>query len=391
MRDPFRIDSHKIHLHPERVVDWLRARNDWEKARRIFPIYVEVSPVSYCNHRCTFCGVDYMLKRSDKPKLSLHVVRQMFDSMAINGVKSVMFAGCGEPLLNTDLVRFIWHAHDRGMDTSLTTNGVLLDRAFVTDALVSEHLRWIKVSLNAGDAETYHAIHRGKPQDFEAVLSNLEDAVRVRRELGSSCTLGAQIVALPETQVVENLVKKPVPSNLHTIKPLAERLRDMGLDYLVIKPYSQHLMSESTHYQDVGYKGADEWAAGLEAMSTETFHVTVRRRTMALYEATERGYHICQVTPFLWAYVEADGNVWGCSTYLGYEQDGKKFGDDRFCYGNVNEQPFSDIWRGERRWQSFEHIQHGLDISTCRKNCRMHQANLHLWELTHPGPHVNFI
>ena len=45
MNDRHRIDSEKMSLHPSRVAAWLEARDDWEKAKNIFPLYVEVSPV----------------------------------------------------------------------------------------------------------------------------------------------------------------------------------------------------------------------------------------------------------------------------------------------------------------------------------------------------------
>ena len=70
---------------------------------------------------------------------------------------------------------------------------------------------------------------------------------------------------------------------------------------------------------------------------------------MTMLTSDHRGYDKCHATPFHWGYVEADGNVWGCSAYLGREEKGQHFGDDRFRFGNVNDESFSAIWRGERR------------------------------------------
>jgi MoaA/NifB/PqqE/SkfB family radical SAM enzyme len=389
MRDRHRIDSEKISLHPARVARWLAARDKWELARDVFPIYVEVSPVGFCNHSCTFCGVDYMLDRPDKGRLAPEVLDAMLADMHRHGVLSVMFAGAGEPLIHKHLPKAIVNADSVGLDMAITTNGVLLSEAVSRQILGLEHLRWIKVSINAGDRDVYSKIHRTKPEDFDRVLANLTAAARVREELGGRCTLGAQMVALPEGHPNES---ESFPSNLETAEPLIHRLKETGIDYVVIKPYSQHLMSQDTRfYAGVRYPDARAWANALEALSTDRFEVVVRTNTMAELDRGGRGYDRCHATPFHWAYVEADGEVWGCSAYLGRREGDKTWGDDRFRYGNVNAASFSEIWRGDRRRDCWDYVRTKLDISECRLNCRMHQVNLHLESVADPGPHASFI
>jgi cyclic pyranopterin phosphate synthase len=395
MADTFRIDAEKISLHPRRVAAWLDAQEDWNKAKDIFPIYVEVSPVGYCNHECTFCGVDYMLDRPEKPSLKLDVMKAMLSDFGANGVLSVMFAGAGEPLLYKPLADAILHADAAHVDTSITTNGVLLTEAFARKTFVSKRLRWIKASINAGDRDSYAAIHRTKPDDFDKVLKNLEVAAKVKREVGSDVSLGAQMVALPETQGANRanpLVRVKYPSNIPTAENLVRRCRDAGLDYIVIKPYSQHLMSEETRvYEGTTYGDAAAWTKALESLATPEFEVVVRSKTMESASSADRGYSRCHATPYVWAYVEADGEVWGCSAYLGRSEGVRQYGDDRFRYGSVNDHAFSEIWRGERRRKNWEYVRTELDISECRKNCRMHRVNLYLEDVLNPGPHASFI
>ena len=52
------IDSHKLHLHPERVAQWHQAGDNWELAKSIAPIYFEVTPCAAWMHPCRFCSVD---------------------------------------------------------------------------------------------------------------------------------------------------------------------------------------------------------------------------------------------------------------------------------------------------------------------------------------------
>ena len=66
MADTFKIDSHKYSYHPDhssKVIDFIK-QPDNSTTREAYklqhPKYIEVSPVGACNHRCTFCAVDYI-------------------------------------------------------------------------------------------------------------------------------------------------------------------------------------------------------------------------------------------------------------------------------------------------------------------------------------------
>lgn len=352
----FRIDAHKLHLHPQRVADWLNGKN-------IAPIYIEVSPSGACNHRCVFCGKDFMGYR---PRfLPTELFCRRLEEMGAMGVKSIMYAGEGEPFLHRDMGAIAEATSAAGIDVAFTTNAVRLTPEAARRVLPVT--RWIKVSCNAGSAPTYSRIHRTDPQDFEKVLANMEKAVQLRSDLGSSCTLGFQMVLLPENQA-EAL-------------PMARRLRDMGVDYFVIKPYSQHPESLTTTYADISYRGLEDFARELSAVSRPGFSVIFRQEAARRHEENAKGYERCLALPF-WCYIDAGGTVWGCSMFLQRE---------RFDYGNLNDAGFADIWNGEKRKAGMEWCAGHLHAENCRINCRMDAVNRYLWELKRPSTHANFI
>ncbi len=354
--DKYRIDSHKLIYHTGRVNEWLNGED-------IYPIYREISPVGFCNHRCSFCGVDFM--KYQKRCLETNILLERLSELGALGVKSIMYAGEGEPLLHDDIVGIIKHTKKAGIDVALTTNGVELSESFAKSAL--DNISWIKVSINAGTRGTYAKIHRCRPDDFDKVIENMTRASKIREENGYSCTLGMQLLLLPENQ--------------HEAVLLAETARDIGMDYLVIKPYSQHLLSKTDKYRDIKYSDYAHLSEELASLTTSEFHVIFRINTMEKWDNSARNYEACLALPF-WSYIDAGGGVWGCSTYLG---------DERFLYDNIYERSFREIWEGERRARSLKWVLDELDVSECRVNCRMDEINRYLWELKHPLAHVNFI
>lgn len=354
--DKYRIDSHKLIYHVSRV-------NDWLDGNVVYPIYMEISPSGTCNHRCTFCALDFMEYK--KRYLNVTMLKERLSEMGRLDVKSIMYAGEGEPLLHKEIADIIACTKKCGIDVAISTNAVLL-RESLAERILGD-VEWIKVSINSGTSNTYAKIHRTNASDFNTVIKNMTCAAELKRKHGYKCTLGMQLLLLPE--------------NHHEVVLLAELARDIGMDYLVIKPYSQHLFSKTTRYNDIAYSEHLNLDSELGDFDSNEFSVIFRKRTMMKWDEGCHSYDHCLALPF-WSYVDAGGNVWGCSAYLG---------DERFHYGNIYESSFQEIWEGEKRRASIDMVDGMLDIGECRVNCRMDEINRYLWELKHPPQHVNFI
>lgn len=335
----FKIDSHKLMYHPERVAEWL-------KGEKIGPLYVEISPFAGCNHRCEFCAFNYLNYKATK--ISLEPMINCLDSMAECGVKAVMFAGEGEPLLHPRISDFIMYACQKGIDVSVTTNGVLFDKKM--SELTLPHMSWIKVSIDAATPETYAKVHGTSKRDFHKVLLNLEDAIDYRDKYELDCTIGAQAILLPD--------------NYDEIIHLADII---SADYLVVKPFTGHPMRK-------GYNEVDYDSMPGDVIHKLNAHPKINFRAHSFHRLeVKRRYTECYALDF-WAFLTAAGEVYSCSNFLGRP--------DVYSYGNINEKSFKEIWDNRNV---------NVNIHDCRAICRMDKCNEYLWELKHPGPHVNFI
>lgn len=348
------IDSHKLHLHPDRTSDWLFSRN-------IPPIYVEVSPSSMCTQSCTFCAIDFVLEE-EKGYIDDDFLLQAIKEMGRVGVRSILFAGEGEPLLHSCLPDFILQAKISGIDVAVATNGTFVSSSFIEKL---SYLSWIRFSVNGGNEEVYKKIHQCRSGVWDNVWVNIKDVVKVKKEKKYGLKVGVQCVLLPE--------------NEDSIVELLTKCEFAGVDYLSIKPFNQHPLQKGTRYK--------EYTPSLEKLHERAS--TLRSKVELIVKDNafnalkdERRYGRCLSVPHFWAYISTNGDVYGCSNFLG---------DDRFKYGNIHEKGFIDIWNGSRREEAKIYMKSLHDVKECRKGCRMDKCNQYLWELIHHPEHWSFI
>ena len=361
--DKYMIDEHKLMYHAERLGLWLNSR-EWENVRKIYPIYVEISLSSVCNHRCKFCALDYLGYKDGF--VNFENLKDTILQMSKGGVRSIMFGGDGEPLLFPKSKEIILYTKKLGIDVAITTNGSALTKKFCEETL--PFVSWVKVSIDAGTEKTHKLLHRPKNDgDFEKILLNLKDAVEIKKKKKLDCTIGGQMILLPE--------------NSGEVLKLAKILKEIGIDYFVVKRYSHNDLSITQGYKHLDYSKYLGLKKDLEKLGNNQFSVAFRENTMKR-EKESRCYEQCHAVPMFWAFLMTNGDVYGCGNFLGEKE---------FKMGNYNEKSFKEIWEGEGRKKVWNFVKKDLDIKKCRGNCRMDSVNEYLEKLKNPPRHVNFI
>ena len=328
-----------------------------------YPLYMEISPVGNCNHRCIFCAYDFI----GYPNRKLETARtvEILNELGDLGLKSILFAGEGEPLLHPDIAALIDAATKSGIDAGLFTNGQLLIEELAREVL--PRLTFVRFSFNAGSAENYAQIHSVPPEAFEKAVANIGTAARIKREEGLRVTLGAQFVLIPE--------------NIDTVCQAALTLREAGIDYLAIKPFV-HQSELQGYRNDATFPGEllEATFERLESLSTDRFQVLARRESFAGYG--KRQYRQCFGTSFI-TVLNSAGVVSSCLPYWECASH---------AYGSIYEASFRDIWLGERRMEVKRRLEQELDARLCPPNCRPHAVNQFISEILQPSvEHVNFI
>lgn len=352
----YNFDGHKLMYHLDRVQEF-NSQGD------CFPLYMEISPVGSCNHRCLFCAYDFI--GYPNRKLETGRTLKLMDELAESGLRSILFAGEGEPLLHPELTEMIRHAKANSIDVGLFTNGQLLTSEKTEQLL--PFLTFIRFSFNGGTAESYANVHRVKQEVFNTTVDAIKYAADFKKKNNLEIAIGSQFVVIPE--------------NIDSLVDATTTLRDAGVDYLAIKPFVHQNQKQGYHIEKpLDASLLNKYLLTAESHTNESFKVMVRKNAFEEYGI--RNYSHCFGTSFI-SVLNSAGDMATCLPY---------WDNSDFVFGNIYEQSFQEIWHGERRSEIKKMLETQLDIKKCPPNCRPNAINDFLYELKFPSTeHINFI
>ncbi|MBP7653757.1 radical SAM protein [Candidatus Dependentiae bacterium] len=356
------IDGHKLHYHPQRVSEWLTDE------LKTYPLYLEISPSNACNHSCIFCALDFC--RNDKKNfLDTERALTLLDELSECGIKSILYAGAGEPFIHRDITKIINYTAKKNIDVAVNTNMALFTPEKIKECLHS--LTWMRVSIDAGTSETYGSIHISQKNDFYDVIKNIEFAVKQKKDKRLKVTIGSQFLLLDKNK--DEVVKT------------SKLLKKLGVDYFSIKPFNMHKSSlQNCSTSEITPELIEELDSQLSVLNSNSFKVVFRKDTFYNLFFSKRKYHKCYGLSFI-SFLREDGEIYPCLSV---------FGNKIYSYGNVYSNSFKEIWNGKTRKNVIELINNDFELmnkNNCRPTCRLDNINKYLWQLKNPDSHQNFI
>ena len=367
------MDGSKLSYHPDAV-------RKWRDGDQIYPIHIEISPTAACNQRCIHCCVDFLGHKTIP--MSGEMMMRLPSEFEECGVKSYLLAGEGEPLWNKYTVPLVEKMHSRGINGSLTTNGVLFRPAVAERILPA--IDWMRFSVQSFDPANYtilHAVEKGAAH-LKVVIKHIKEAVRIKREQGLKTTLGVQQILLNENSG-DDIVNS------------ARMSKELGVDYFTIKRFSQHPDNSYHVPEDLPNQCMDQFDEA-DALTDDNFKVYIRRNQ---FFDQNRGYDRCSGGLAFIAQLLAKGDIWPRIQFYGKE--GKQ-------YGNLENATLKEIFDSDHAKELREDIEKNYEVNggknnpPCMSYCRHHSTNLHLEGVRDgtipvtddfglPPKHVNFI
>lgn len=192
------------------------------------PISVFWEPTEFCNLRCKHC---YTNSSPEKPlSIGFDQAKGLIDALFNEGIYAIGLGG-GEPLTLPFLCDLISYVNSKGMQISISTNGMLLSHEYLL-RLKEAGLKIIQVSID-GMKETHEKI-RGK-----GTFDGLFEKIELAQNLGFGVRVGYTVNAL-NFQEIDEFVQYAKANGVHVINFFRYMPYHEGGDYLTLN--SEQLM-----------------------------------------------------------------------------------------------------------------------------------------------------
>ena len=339
-----------------------RVEAHFKYGKRIYPLHIDIGATKICNAKCIYCyGIHQKMSNDIIPRIPL--INLFADAPTI-GIKSITVTGDGEPTLNPHIYEALGIGWANGLDIGFATNGIELNEDKIEQILHT--CTWLRFNLSAIGHAGYKSLHG--VQQWERVQANIKLAIKIKKESGYKCTIGLQMVLVPQA--------------LNYVVPQAKWASAIGVDYFVIKQFSDPGCKEMSQFNLNWYDNPDtiQKLKVAEAQSTDKTKIIAKWGMIKL--KGKRPYDKCLDVPLLFQ-ISGSSKCYPC---------GFLFGNDKYCYGDLKDNSLKEILDSERYWEVIEYMQTKFNVhKDCTGCCRHDFTNKFIHDYMNPPEHLNFI
>ena len=318
------LDSHKLSYHYDRV-------EAWENGEKISPVCVDMALTRACGAMCSFCYA-MLQEPQERPAIKEKDALYLLDDFAEIGVRAVSLISDGESTLSKAYVPFIQHASKLGIDVGNATNGWEWEPEKIDQVL--PYLTWVRFTVAAGTPEGYANIMYKGPEHvkvFHRAMHHIKYAVDLKKKKSLNCTLGIQMVLMPEFK--------------DEIIPFAKLAVDLGVDYGVIKHCSDDEYGTlGVNYEE--YENLYQLLAQAEKISNDQTKIIVKWEKIK--SKGKPSYNRYYGPQFL---LQISGSGLVAPTGMLFNA---KF--SKLHLGNFTEERFIDIYNSERYSRAMDYL-----------------------------------
>lgn len=295
------------------------------------PERVDFVITRHCNLCCKHCF------EASSPQISMAAfdesqITRVIGQLETSHIKSLKVTG-GEPLTHPSARLFLSQAGECHFETTLLTNGLLIDEACMA-TLRDGHIR-LGISLDGATSQTHDYI-RGKGS-FDKLIPILKEIKRNRIYLSITCTLSKHNLA--ETEEVISLVLDEIQADKLILSPLISMGRATEHTDIALTAEDALLIEDIYHKASETYGESLEWA---DATRDDQIEII--------------GDDITCIAGNSLIAIDEHFDVYPCLYGVGFHQ---------YTMGNLLREDLADIWSSQR-WLPFRGGTVLDDLPECR-------------------------
>jgi len=289
------------------------------------PDSVSVIVTNKCNLRCEMCDF-WKDGNNNRNIITLDEFETLFRDLCSYGVRAVQFTG-GEPFLRRDLSEVLKSAKVNNLNTTLITNGTLVDADNAMQYAANTDLFYI--SLDTPSKEQHETI-RGVPGIFDKIIKSITLLVRTIKNNSFS------------SKVV--LCSTITPKAIHDPEKMVELAKHLGVDGIIYNPatsvnYGYTTLKSTLFNDDVSRNAYCEMIDKIIRLASDNTRSLIRSNPFYLAASKEflngnKKYYrfSCYSGGYNGPLIGFDGTIFPCCAW-------------NIPLGNIREQSFSNIWR----------------------------------------------
>ncbi|MFO7796571.1 MAG: SPASM domain-containing protein [Promethearchaeati archaeon] len=299
------------------------------KASKYGPIRLQIEITDRCNFNCIMCDRHNLKKiRNLNNVISFKIFKNLIENIH---PLYVTLNGLGEPLMNTEIYKFLALCNRKHITTSMPTNMSLMNALNIAK-LVENPPSILTFSLHGTNPESFEQITKSSTfhkciDNFEKLLSEIDRKKIMIRIL---CCLQAK--NLDEYEPMYNYLKKWGLLESFRLEPVF----DFGVDSGIV-PSPEQIENTIAKINSI-------ITSNMEKQKKDFLFNWKEKLLELLHRKTLKNETPC-LTPWISTYITATGKVLPCC-YLTNE---------KYIMGNIYKNSFSEIWNGTK-YKNFRNL-----------------------------------
>ncbi len=293
------------------------------------PILANIEITTRCNLSCKYCARSFL----DKEGKDMSIERFNYILDMLPHAYRITLVGLGEPLLHPDVVQYVAEASNRRRRVAIVTNAMCLDESLSLE-LLKAGLHSIAFSIDAPNQDLAFDVRTGS--DLTIIIENIKNFMRLSAAKRQISTAVFSAVSIKTASYLKKLIDVVRQLGVNVLMLTDLNFKE-NLKYTLWKNVNHHI---ATSIRDAVTYAFSKKLPVLSVNGLEEFGLKHRYRDFLLLPPSKLFHRSEKRT---WCYspwqtipVDVLGNATICDC-----QPTK-------LIGNIFDQPFSEIWNGEK-------------------------------------------